>query len=330
MDGLNGISVVICCYNSKERLRITLEHLVMQSFCEAPVEVILVDNGSTDGTAEVARSFWRQLRGRYLLRIVLEEKPGLMNARRKGVFAALYDALVFCDDDNWLCPDYLDTVYRYFREYPEVGAIGGLGVIQAQTIPYWFDSFSRQYACFPQLDSKVLYGAGLSVRTKLLKHIFCITQMFYLNGRVGGRLLGGDDHELGYMILWSGYKTRYVPELKFGHYMPEQRLKIIYLKKLMVGAGYSAPFLWPYESSIPIRIYSIYKAYRLLMGFLKILLVEFSRGWRILLLRLYMHGVYSLETLKSLVENWSKILEVDNQIRASRDKYHLYDSNQKT
>jgi cellulose synthase/poly-beta-1,6-N-acetylglucosamine synthase-like glycosyltransferase len=54
-----GVSVVICCYNSSQRLPQTLGHLLAQE-CEVdlPWEVIVVDNASTDGTAEVARSVW--------------------------------------------------------------------------------------------------------------------------------------------------------------------------------------------------------------------------------------------------------------------------------
>ena len=54
-----GVSVVICCHNSTERLSPTLAHLAAQQVPDGvDWEVLLIDNMSTDGTADMARSLW--------------------------------------------------------------------------------------------------------------------------------------------------------------------------------------------------------------------------------------------------------------------------------
>ena len=74
------ISAIICCYNSVSRIEKTLSALAAQNFPESiQAEAILVDNCSTDGTAELARSVWR--RTDMPLRIVAESRAGLCFAR---------------------------------------------------------------------------------------------------------------------------------------------------------------------------------------------------------------------------------------------------------
>ena len=92
-------SVIVCCYNSAPRLRETLLHLAQQEVTEGfNWEVVLVDNNSTDGTAEVAQSLWAKYGNPVPLRIVKEHTPGLSYARKKGVEESKGELLVFCDD----------------------------------------------------------------------------------------------------------------------------------------------------------------------------------------------------------------------------------------
>lgn len=58
-----GVSVVICCYNSTSRLEATLSHLARQRITQQlDWEVIIVDNGSDDATAELAYRLWPKTR----------------------------------------------------------------------------------------------------------------------------------------------------------------------------------------------------------------------------------------------------------------------------
>jgi len=70
-----GISVVIACHNSSKRLPQTLEHVKQQNVPEhVQWEVIIVDNASTDNTAQIAQSIWGCLQG-VSFRIVMPVLP---------------------------------------------------------------------------------------------------------------------------------------------------------------------------------------------------------------------------------------------------------------
>src|SRR6202035_5061082 len=88
----NGVSVIICCYNSVDRLPQTLKHLANQNVPDGlSLEILLVDNASTDHTAERALEIWNQLLpGSMILRVIQEPKPGQQFARISGAKAAKY------------------------------------------------------------------------------------------------------------------------------------------------------------------------------------------------------------------------------------------------
>ncbi|HLB90290.1 MAG TPA: glycosyltransferase, partial [Terriglobales bacterium] len=107
-----GVSAIVCCYNSASRLPATLAHLASQR-CEGrfPWEVILVDNASTDGTGRIAQELWPQDAPVHL-RVVHEARLGLAYARQRGISAARYELLSFVDDDNWVCPNWVQLVWE--------------------------------------------------------------------------------------------------------------------------------------------------------------------------------------------------------------------------
>src|SRR4051812_32311772 len=93
-----GISVIICCYNSSQRIHYALKHLEQQSFeDDLRWEVIVVDNASSDGTGRIAESIWREFNCDIPFRVVTESEPGLSHARNKGVAEARFEYLIFCD-----------------------------------------------------------------------------------------------------------------------------------------------------------------------------------------------------------------------------------------
>jgi glycosyltransferase involved in cell wall biosynthesis len=106
---VEGLSVIICSHNGVSRLQTTLAHLKVQEPPARRWEVVLVDNSSTDNSAEVARSCSQD--GPAPLRIVEEARLGVRFARELGLAKANCAFLGFVDDDNWVASDWVRTAY---------------------------------------------------------------------------------------------------------------------------------------------------------------------------------------------------------------------------
>ncbi|MGQ9633221.1 MAG: glycosyltransferase family 2 protein [Bryobacteraceae bacterium] len=110
------ISVIIPVYNSERTLRRCLEHLKMGSI--APLECIVVDDASTDGSGELA-----EMLGAKVVRV--DRRRGPAHARNLGAQAARGDVLFFLDADVCVHPDTVERVQAAFAEDPALDAVIG-------------------------------------------------------------------------------------------------------------------------------------------------------------------------------------------------------------
>lgn len=102
MPTMSAVSVIIPTYNRKDLLRETLNSLAQQTYPSGQFEVIVVDDGSTDGTAAIAEEPYP-----FTLRYLVQSNQGDAEARNLGVRQSQADILVFLDDDILVEPDYL-------------------------------------------------------------------------------------------------------------------------------------------------------------------------------------------------------------------------------
>lgn len=254
-----GLSVVVCCFNSEARIRATLLHLAAQQL-HVDVEVILVDNNCTDNTVQVAIDTWREATPIGALRIVREPKPGLVHARHRGLSEAAFEFVVCCDDDNWLASDYLQTAFDAFQRYPDVAALGGHGTpVFERNKPDWFDHFEEAYATGSQartsIDGRVvsLFGAGLCLRQSALHALNDLSFRPLFTGRVGASLASAEDTELTMALVVAGFRIFYLPALQFRHFMTERRMNRVYLRRLFVSFGAESAVINLYRSYLSHR-----------------------------------------------------------------------------
>src|SRR5919201_1801824 len=109
------VSVVVASYNGERFLAQTLESVFAQEY--DLFEVVFVDDGSTDGTAEIARAF--------PLRYLYQENQGLPAARNAGVGRATGDLIAFVDDDDLVPPTKPGLQARYLAEHQGVCCVLG-------------------------------------------------------------------------------------------------------------------------------------------------------------------------------------------------------------
>ena len=246
----NGISIIICCFNSAERITETVKHLALQNTKEEiNWEVIIVDNASTDDTTSICLKLQHKF-PQLIFKIVKEYKTGLTNARIRGVLEASYDMGIFCDDDNWLQENYLLTAYKLFDENPKIGIIGayGIPVFETEQPPYFEYNQAPALAVGKQAkhngkivsNTPSVYGAGMVFNLNLFVKLIIDTQYgFKTTDRIGNTLISGGDYEICKVFSQAGYEIHFSDELQFKHYIPSRRTELKYYKKLFFGIGYS-------------------------------------------------------------------------------------------
>ena len=115
--GQPDVSVVIPALNARE----TIEQAIMSILPQPGVaEVVVVDDGSTDGTANVVRGI-----GDSRIRIVPGPQTGVAGALNCALRAATQDLVAVCDSDDWWSPDRLEWQRLFLAETPESIAVSG-------------------------------------------------------------------------------------------------------------------------------------------------------------------------------------------------------------
>ncbi|MGV9890340.1 bifunctional polysaccharide deacetylase/glycosyltransferase family 2 protein [Streptomyces sp. NPDC003395] len=110
------VSVIVPAYNEKECIAGTLASLAASTH---PIEIIVVDDGSTDGTADIAESL-----GMPNVRVIRQANAGKPAALNHGVRQASYDIVVMMDGDTVFEPDTVRQLVQPFAD-PSVGAVAG-------------------------------------------------------------------------------------------------------------------------------------------------------------------------------------------------------------
>lgn len=232
---INGISVIICCYNSSLRIEPTLRHLALQKFDHhINWEIILVDNNSTDGTAAFAQNIWDKLNSLVDFQIVKEGKPGHNFAKIRGIDEAKYDLLLLCDDDNWLNEKYISTGFNFMQKYPNTGLIGGRGIPvfeQGFNLPKWFEEASKfHYAVHHPSNEKDsnnashVYGAASIIRRKIFNLLEDKNYALILSGRTKTEVKSGDDIEISYLVKLLKFDVFFINDLSFHHFLPKEKI----------------------------------------------------------------------------------------------------------
>lgn len=156
------VSVVIPCYNHGQFLADAVQSVLRQTHpaCEA----IVVDDGSTDSTPQVAAAFGGAIRS------IRQVNQGLSAARNRGIEAATGETVVFLDADDLLEPAYVATLLALADRTPAVeGAYGGYRLVDEANRP------------LPQVENRVVAPAAL--HAQLLQGNFWVPESLMVRRR---------------------------------------------------------------------------------------------------------------------------------------------------
>lgn len=106
------ISCIIPTYNGEKFLREAIDSILEQTYW--PIEIIVADDGSKDGTAAVAKSYGDPVR------FITQETAGPAATRNLGIQAAKGEFLAFLDADDLWHPEKLERQFAHFQEQPKL------------------------------------------------------------------------------------------------------------------------------------------------------------------------------------------------------------------
>jgi glycosyltransferase involved in cell wall biosynthesis len=237
--GIPLISVVVCTYNRADVLAGALESLTTQTLARNKYEVIIVDNNSTDHTADVIAAYCRRQKN---FRTVLETRQGLSHARNRGWHESSAAYIGFVDDDCKL-PEAFLTVAKKIIENVSPVAFGGPSYAFYDTPkPYWY---LDQYASHKPFDRPHrLVG-------KACVHIYGMNMFFRRSALV---LAGGFDPSFGMTGKKLAYSEEtvlikaiskampdaciyYAPNLYVYHLVQSERMNLRWIMRSRFAAG---------------------------------------------------------------------------------------------
>lgn len=240
-------SVLICTRNRSQVLRDCLESALAQELT-APWELIVVDNASTDDTADVARSVARAEPER--VRVVSEPRLGLSRARNAAVEAARSDNLVFLDDDAFPEPGWLAALVGALGEQNVLAAGGPVIPLLEGELPDWFLGRFLPYISAWDLGRSPLdlhyneypRGANIGFRREVFARLGGFSPQL---GRTGKRLLSCEEVELCLRVERAGGTVRYVPDARVRHRVAVDRMTPGWMLRRFHAQGRSeAILLW--------------------------------------------------------------------------------------
>jgi glycosyltransferase involved in cell wall biosynthesis len=236
MTVARSYSIIVPTFNRAPSLAVTLDS-IGDAIPRCPsVEIIVVDNGSTDNTLEAfktARAHFPDRAWRYFY----EPMPGLLSGRHRGAAEAKGEILSFLDDDVLLEPNWFEALQEALA-YPGVALVGGPStpVFEANPPPWldglWVEADGGRRLCdlslidcgrsIKDVDPLDVFGLNFSIRKSVFKschgfHPDCVPQALQ-------RYQGDGETGLTLKIKAEGLCAIYHPDVALRHLIPGSRM----------------------------------------------------------------------------------------------------------
>lgn len=223
--GLEMLSVVIPALNSASTISSTLSSIFSNEFSRELFEVLVVDNGSSDGTVEVAE--------RFPVRVEHCAERGRGPPKNLGIRMAKGEIVCLTDSDCVVEKDWLRNIWRFFEQNPDADGVGGpvlpyprsQNKIQKLTGEIFLEDHG-----YPNRVKKVQFGSMSGM-------IFASNSAFRKNvvTSAGSYSVRGSNLELAWRLASLGRNLFFDPEIRVSHIF-QSNLKDIFRQQFRWGA----------------------------------------------------------------------------------------------
>lgn len=208
------ISVVIPAHNSEKTIEKAVEGCLSQAYDKDNLEIVVVDDGSTDKTGEVAKQ--------YPVKYIYQENAGPAAARNTGWKNARGEVVCFTDSDCVPEKDWVSRIVQGFSSMDISGVGGSYSIANPESLLarcVHQEIVERHRKMSGEVD--FLGSFNVSYRKKVLEEVGGFNEEF--------KKASGEDNDLAYRIRKKGYKLIFDKEIKVAHYHQTNFFK--YLKE---------------------------------------------------------------------------------------------------
>lgn len=180
------ITVGLCSHNRKDTLKEVLLTLANQSINPDRYEVVVIDDGSSDGTAEMVQ----ELEVPYRLTYGYQEHSALATARNHGIRLTRGEVVLYIDDDVLADHFLLEEHLRTHEKFPNCVVNGWVNHVETAKIP------EKPKFTMADISTSFFWTSNVSVKTEHLLQAGCFNEDF--------KEYGWEDQELGLRLMALG------------------------------------------------------------------------------------------------------------------------------
>lgn len=230
------LSVVVPTYNRAGLIRKSINTIYQQTLAVDQYEVLVIDDGSTDGTREILQ----KLREKYGFRLYLQDNSGPAAARNRGIRQAHHAVIVFIQDDIVVTESFLDEHLKFHQKYNrETTGVVGFTTwhpeLQVTPFMHWLEHGGPQFD-YDRLQGKTrvdhlaFYTSNLSLRRSFLLDNNYLDENFF--GQAG--VTAYEDTEWGWRLMKEGLELFYNPDARAYHHH-QQDLERVSQRRFHMG-----------------------------------------------------------------------------------------------
>jgi glycosyltransferase involved in cell wall biosynthesis len=200
-------TIQLCTYNRAALLERVLDACFEQTVSDRSYEVVLVNDGSTDGTADViARA---RARATCAFEVVEQVNSGLAKGRNAGIARATGERIIFIDDDVLPLPNFIEEHLRSHEAHPQAVVRGGAINVES------FDDLPPPVWSLRHYSGNFFWTTNVSVPLATIRAIGGFNESF--------SEYGWEDIDVGLRLRFDGVRALFNPKALVYHYKPRPR-----------------------------------------------------------------------------------------------------------